>query len=176
MTVTSHVRALVAGLMLATASTLYGHTTATDDTFVAVRVGANKTAEPTLGDGMSLGAGGSLGWFFTPSWAIEFEVWVPGYVEAEYGSYRSLLFGVSARRHFGNRRVRPYVLIGGAISRDDNRTPAGHGSGGNLAALAGGGLHIAVGRRLAVEPELRVNYMPMMGILRPTLALVWHLP
>jgi hypothetical protein len=33
-----------------------------------------------------------------------------------------------------------------------------------------------LGGGLAVEPELRLNYMPMMAILRPTVALVWRLP
>jgi len=168
--------AAVAAVFLAAAGVLHGQTPAENGAFVAGRVGINIAAEPTLGDGSSFGAGGSFGLFFAPSWALELEAWVPAYVEAEYGSYRSLLFGVSARRHFGSHRVRPYLLVGGAVSKDDNITPAGHSGGGNLSAQVGGGFHVALGGRLAVEPEVRLNYMPMMAILRPTVAIVWSLP
>src|SRR5688572_2460493 len=87
---------VVAAVFLAAAGVLHGQTPAENGAFVAGRVGIHIAAEPTLGDGRSFGAGGSFGFFFAPSWALELEAWVPAYVEAEYGSYRSLLFGVSA--------------------------------------------------------------------------------
>jgi hypothetical protein len=175
-TTSSCVSAVAAAVFLAAAVASYGQTPATDGAFVAGRVGANGASEPTLGAGTSVGAGGSFGFFFRPSWAVEFEVWIPQYVEAEFGSYRSVLFGVSARRHLGSHRVDPYLLVGGAVSKDGNDTPAGRSGGVNLAVQAGGGLHVRLGSRLAVEPEVRLYYMPMMAIIRPSVALVWSVP
>jgi hypothetical protein len=191
-----HLRAgvLVAALLLSRSPALSGQTAEVHTVYVAGRFGANlEGTDP--GTGASVAAGGSLGFFFTGRWAIEVEAWIPAYITDQAcgppipappflntpgpcgpGQFRDLQFTVSAVRHFGGPAVHPYVLVGAAKLWTQSRTPLGNWTNNeSVYPQAGVGLVIPMSNRLAVVPEVRLDYLFLGGILRPTVAAVYRL-
>ena len=70
----------VAALLFSGGSALFGQIADWHySVYAAGRLGANvEGTDP--GAGTSLGAGGSLGVFFTEHWAVEMEAWIPAYI------------------------------------------------------------------------------------------------
>jgi hypothetical protein len=190
----SRVCALVGVLLVAAGSTLFAQTADLHTVYLAGRLGANLEATDP-GTGSSIGAGGSFGFFFTERWAIEIEAWIPAYITDQAcgppvpappflntpgacgpGQFRDLQFAVSAVRHFGANGVHPYVLVGAAKLWTQSRTPLGNWTNSESVYPQGGvGLVIPVSKRLALVPEVRVDYLFLGAILRPNVTVVCRL-
>lgn len=121
--------------------------------------------------------GATAGWRFASGWRVEVELWVPGYLEDARGEpkHRDILFSGAAVRHFGSARARPYLLAGLSLTRTEDwfTRPVGRiknvGTDGYL--LTGGGVEIAVARRLAVVADVRVSLAPVSVLVRPGVGL-----
>jgi hypothetical protein len=172
---------VVAAVSLA-GSVLSGQTSDHPPPFVAGRLGANFQETDPEG-GTSVGRGGSVAFFLSPRWAMEFEAWIPTYIKnlvptprPEPGQFRDLLFGVSALRSFGDGGVQPFVLVGIALSRTEYRpTSSPHWATTGGYGQAGGGFMVRLSSRFAVAPEFRLNVAPLSIIVRPTVAVIYHL-
>jgi len=173
---------------------LFAQTADAHAIYLAGRLGGNlEWTDP--GAGASVGAGGSLGFFFTERWAVEMEAWIPAYITDQAcgppipaalfrntpgpcgpGQFRDLQFSVSAARHFGGNGIHPYVLIGGSNLWTQSRTPEGDWTNNERVYPQGGvGLVIPLSSRLALVPEVRFDYLVLGGILRPNVAVVYRL-
>jgi hypothetical protein len=190
----SRVCALVAALLFSDGSALFAQTAAVHSVYAASRLGANvEGTDP--GAGTSVGAGGSLGVFFTEHWAVEMEAWIPAYITDQAcgppvpappflntpgpcgpGQFRDLQFAVSAVRHFGRRGIHSYVLVGASKLWTQSKTPQGDWTNNeSVYPQAGVGLVIPLSSQLALVPEVRFDYLALGGILRPNLAVVYRL-
>jgi hypothetical protein len=185
---------LVATLVVAGRSAALGQTANSHSVYAAGRFGANlEGTDP--GAGVSVGAGGSFGVFFTERWAAEMEAWIPGYIRDQAcgppvpappflnspgacgpGQFRDLQFAVNAVRHFGGRGRHPYVLVGAAKLWTQSRTPLGDWTNNESVYPQGGvGLVISLSNRLTLVPDVRFTYLVLGGILRPSIAIVYRL-
>ena len=185
---------LVAALLFSGGSPLFGQTADVHAVYVAGRLGVNlERTDP--GAGTSVGAGGSFGFFFTERWAVEMEAWIPAYITDQAcgppvpappflnapgacgpGQFRDLQFTVSAVRHFGGHGIHPYVLVGAAKLWTQSRTPLGDWTNNESVYPQGGvGVVIPLSSRLALVPEVRLDYLFLGGILRPNVSVVYRL-
>lgn len=190
----SRVCALVAMLLFSSGPALFSQTAELHSVYAAGRLGANvEGTDP--GAGTSLGAGGSLGVFFTEHWAVEMEAWIPAYIKDQAcgppvptppflntpgpcgpGQFRDLQFAMSAVRHFGGSGIHSYVLVGASKLWTQSKTPQGDWTNNeSVYPQAGVGLVIPLSSRLALVPEVRFDYLVLGGILRPNLAVVYRL-
>jgi hypothetical protein len=135
--------------------------------FVAVRVGANlvgntlrvreRRPEP--------GAGGSVGTFLSPNWALEFEAWVRASNPCCLPRRREALYSVSVVRLLTSGGLQPYML-GGLTLLNAN--------GQELQVQLGVGAQFPVHGRFDVAIDLRGNGGGSTMIVRPTAALIYH--
>ena len=123
------------------------------------------------------------------------EAWIPAYITDQAcgppvpappflntpgpcgpGQFRDLQLTVSAVRHFGGNGIHPYVLVGAAKLWTQSRTPLGDWTNNESVYPQGGvGLVIPLSSRLALVPEVRLDYLFLGGILRPNVAVVYRL-
>lgn len=138
------------------------------DGFVAVRAGANlvgntyrfrdRRPEP--------GAGGSVGTFLSPAWALEFETWVRrSNPECCGPRHREALYSLSVVRLLATGRLQPYMVGGLAFLQADS---------GQLQVQVGVGAQYVLRPRVAMAVDLRGNGGGSTMIVRPTAALVYH--
>ena len=150
---------------------------------------------PTLGPACRSAQAESFGFYFTERWAVEMEAWIPAYITDQAcgppvpappflntagpcgpGQFRDLQFTVSAVRHFGGNGIHPYVLVGAAKLWTQSRTPQGDWTNNEGVYPQGGvGLVIPLSSRLALVPEVRLDYLILGGILRPNVTVVYRL-
>lgn len=168
-------RSLHVGVVLAllAAADLHAQTPASDRGYVSGRVGATIQAAEDAESGTSVGAGASAGVFTGSRWAVEFEAWIPTYIEANGKRFRDLLFSGSVVRFFNARRRGPFLLAGFTAARVQSKTPFGEFSNGYGYVQVGGGLFLPLGPRLALAPEVRANLGLTSNIVRPMLGLVY---
>lgn len=138
------------------------------DGFVAVRGGANlvgntyrvreRKPEP--------GAGGSLGTFLSPLWAVEFETWVRASNPECCGPRRrEMLYSVSVVRLLTSQGLKPYMLGGLTLLQSDTA---------ELQVQVGLGAQFPLYRRLEMAIDLRGNGGGSTMIVRPTAALIYN--
>ncbi len=138
------------------------------DGFVAVRAGANvvgntyrfrdRRPEP--------GAGGSVGTFLSPAWALEFETWVRrSNPECCVARQREALYSLGVMRLLASGRLQPYMI--GGLSFLQAR-------GGQLQVQVGVGAQYVLSRRVSMAMDLRGNGGGSTMIVRPTGALIYH--
>jgi hypothetical protein len=138
------------------------------DPFVSLRGGANlvgntyrvreRKPEP--------GAGGSVGTFLSPIWALEFETWVrASNPECCFPRRREALYSLSAIRLLAQGRLKPYMLGGLTWLQ---------GNDGEFQVQVGVGAQLVVHRRLDIALDLRGNGGGSTMIVRPTAALIYY--
>jgi len=138
------------------------------DGFVAVRAGANlvgntyrvreRKPEP--------GAGGSIGTFLSPLWAVEFETWLRASNPDCCGPRRrEMLYSVSVVRLLTSQGLQPYMLGGLTLL---------HAERAQLQVQVGLGAQFPLYRRLHVAIDLRGNGGGSTMIVRPTAALIYN--
>jgi len=138
-----------------------------DSGYLSVTTGANvERAEDGLA-GESAGVGLQAGLTLTPNWALEFEAWAPAYFRTGDGKHRDILFNVTAIRSFGESGVGPFVVMGAGFGLVQQRFESQQSNGSESYLVFGGGVQIPVGTRLAIVPEVRVNYAIAVVIVRP---------
>jgi hypothetical protein len=146
---------------------------AEDGAYVVVKGGANaEHAE----DGLT-GASGALGiqagFALSHNWALDFEFWVPAYFHADDVKHRDVLVNVSAIRLFGERPVRPFVVIGAGSGWVQTQSTFGRFASSELFVVSGAGMRIRVADRLLeLVPEVRVNYALSAIIVRPSVGIL----
>jgi hypothetical protein len=137
------------------------------DGFVAVRAGANlvgntyrvreRRPEP--------GAGGSIGTFLSPLWAVEFETWMRAANPDCCGPRRrELLYSVSVMRLLTSQGLQPYML--GGLTLLQSARP-------QMQVQVGVGAQFPVYRRLEMAIDLRGNGGGSTMIVRPTAAVIY---
>ncbi len=140
-----------------------------DAGYLGVKTGANiERAEDGLA-GESVGIGLEAGLGLTRNWALDFEVWVPAYFQTGRGEHRDVLFNVTAVRSFGETGARPFVVMGAGFGRVQQRFESEQFDSFESYLVFGGGVQIPVSTRLAIVPEVRVNYAIGAVIVRPQL-------
>jgi Outer membrane protein beta-barrel domain len=140
---------------------------AQDRGYVGITAGANiERAEDGLA-GESAGVGLEAGLTLTRHWALDLEVWVPRYFETNGGRHRDVLFNVSGVRFFQDSGVRPFAVIGAGFGSVQQRSESGKFDGSEAYLVFGGGVQIPAGTRLAIVPEVRVNYAISALVVRP---------
>ena len=140
---------------------------AEDRGYLGITTGGNiERAEDGL-SGESAGVGLEAGLALTRNWTLDVEVWVPRYFEANGGQHRDVLFNVSAVRFSHDTGVRPFWLIGAGFGSVQQRYESGKFDGSETYLVFGGGVQIPKGTRLAIVPEVRVNYAISALIVRP---------
>jgi hypothetical protein len=136
--------------------------------FVAARVGANvvgnayrfRETRPVAG------AGGSLGTFLSPYWAVEFETWVrASNPECCLARHRETLYSLSVVRHYTRTGVQPYLLSGLTVLRSRST---------EMQIQVGAGAQVSIFRRMAIAIDIRGNGAGSTMILRPTVAAIYH--
>lgn len=159
--------------------------------YLGGRVGANvESTDP--GNGTSVGFGGSFGFTLGGQWRLDIEGWVPRYITDEAclpdplegcgpGQFRDPLLGVSVVRSFGGEGIRPYVLAGAAKLWNQQIAFRPDGSqvrwtrSESVYPQAGAGLEIPLAGRLILAPEVRVDFLFLGGIVRPSVGLIYRL-
>jgi hypothetical protein len=146
--------------------------TAEDGAYVVVKGGANaEHAE----DGLT-GASGALGieagFALSRNWALDFEFWLPAYFHADDVRHRDVLVNVSAIRLFGERPVRPFVVIGGGSGWVQTQDTFGHVASSEFYVVSGAGMRIRVADRFELVPEVRVNYALSAIVVRPSVGIL----
>ena len=171
--------------------------------YVGFKAGVNNEhAEDNL-NGTTFGAGFSLGLPLASDWLTEIELWIPTYLQKggpeSNSKHRDILVNVGMIRPFGTGTVQPFVVVGGAYARTQDRLtlctalrPSFDGGGlattvvacnepdvtdrrqerfdsHSLMFLGGGGMKIQLTRRLMIVPELRVNGFVTVLIVRPSI-------
>ena len=138
-----------------------------DSGYLSVTTGANvERAEDGLA-GESAGVGLQAGLTLTRNWALEFEAWAPAYFRTGDSRHRDILFNVSAVRFFHDSGVRTFAVIGAGFGIVQQQSEFGKFDGSETYLVFGGGVQIPVGARLAIVPEVRVNYALSALIVRP---------
>jgi hypothetical protein len=138
------------------------------DGFVAARAGANlvgntyrvreRKPEP--------GAGGSIGTFLSPLWAVEFETWMRAANPDCCGPRRrEMLYSISVVRLLTSQGLQPYMLGGLTLLQADRS---------QLQVQVGVGAQFPVYRRLQMAMDLRGNGGGSTMIVRPTAALIYN--
>jgi hypothetical protein len=135
--------------------------------FVALRAGANlvgntlrvreRRPEP--------GAGGSVGTFLSPDWALEFEAWVRASNPCCLPRHRETLYSVSVVRLLASGGLQPYMLGGLTLLQ---------ATGAELQVQVGVGAQFPVGGRFDIALDLRGNGGGSTMIVRPTAALIYR--
>ena len=112
------------------------------------------------------GAGGSIGTFLSPHWAVEFETWVRASNPECCGPRRrEMLYSVSVVRLLTTSGLQPYMLGGlTLLQRDDPE----------LQVQVGVGAQFPVYRRLQMAIDLRGNGGGSTMIVRPTAAVIYY--
>jgi hypothetical protein len=164
---------VAAVLSLLVTSVLQAQTPASNGGFVSGRLGGTIQSAEDGERGASVGAGASAGFFISPWWALEFEAWIPAYIEANGKEFRDLLFSGSAIRFFEVGRLRTHLLAGFTFARVESKTALSQSSNAYSYVQVGGGMAFPVGVHLALVPEIRANLGLASNIFRPTLALVY---
>ncbi len=138
------------------------------DRFVAVRAGANlvgntyrfrdRRPEP--------GAGGSIGTFVSPGWALEFETWVRrSNPECCGPRRREALYSLSVMRLLTAGGLQPYMV--GGLTWLQAR-------GGQMQVQVGVGAQFPLRPHVAMSIDLRGNGGGSTMIVRPTAAIIYH--
>ena len=138
------------------------------DGFVALRVGTNlvgntyrvrdRKPEP--------GAGGSIGTFLSPLWAIEFETWMRASNPECCGPRRrELLYSLSVMRLLTSHGLQPYMVGGLTLLQADEP---------ELQVQVGVGAQFPLYRRLQMAVDLRGNGGGSTMIVRPTAAIIYN--
>ena len=138
------------------------------DGFVALRVGTNlvgntyrvreRKPEP--------GAGGSIGTFLSPLWAIEFEMWMRASNPECCGPRkRETLYSLSAMRLLTSQGLQPYMVGGLTLLHADDP---------ELQVQVGVGAQFPLYRRLQMAIDLRGNGGGSTMIVRPTAAIIYN--
>ncbi len=138
------------------------------DGFVAVRAGANlvgnayrvreRKPEP--------GAGGSIGTFLSPLWALEFETWMRASNPECCGPHRrEMLYSASVVRLLTTQGLQPYMLGGLTFLQ------AGHSQ---LQVQVGVGAQFPVYRRMHMAIDIRGNGGGSTMIVRPAAAVIYN--
>ena len=135
--------------------------------YVGVKFGGNLEQAEDGVVGESAGIGVEAGLPLNRRWMLDLEVWVPGYFETNGGQHRDILFNVSAVRYFHDSGVRTFAVIGAGFGIVQQRSEFGKFDGSETYLVFGGGVQIPVGTRLAIVPEVRVNYAISALIVRP---------
>ena len=135
--------------------------------YVGVTIGANLEQAEDGVVGESAGIGVEAGLPLNTRWMLDLEVWVPGYFEVNGGQHRDILLNVSAIRFFDDSGVRTFAVIGAGLGIVQQRSEFGTFNGSETYLVFGGGVQIPVGARLAIVPEVRVNYAISALIVRP---------
>ena len=135
--------------------------------YVGVKFGGNLEQAEDGAVGESAAIGVEAGLPLNGRWMLDLEVWVPGYFETNGGRHRDILFSVSAVRFSRDSGVRPFAVIGAGFGIVQQRSEYGNFDGSETYLVFGGGVQIPVGARLAIVPEVRVNYAISAFIVRP---------
>jgi hypothetical protein len=190
----SRVLALAAALLFCGSPAPAGQIPNLHSVYVAGRLGGNFVGTDPE-EGRSVGAGGSVGFFFTERWAVEVEAWIPSSMTGLVcgppapvpavgnspppcgtGQFQNVVVGVSARRRFGGDGVHPYVLVGVSTVRMKYRTSVAHWTNWEGGYPQGGvGITLPLASRVALTSEVRVDYLVLGGILRPIVAVEYRL-
>jgi hypothetical protein len=136
--------------------------------------------------GTGVGSGASVAVLVTRRVAIQITLWLPAYTvwsRSEFGSaeIRDRLVSVTAVRRRTQGHVRPYVLAGAAVGREDERSRAVTAAAARVHREKIGWIELGVGgevvlsARLAVAPEIRVDTQVIANIVRPGVALIYRL-
>jgi hypothetical protein len=139
--------------------------------FVAVRAGANlvgntytvreRKPEP--------GAGGSVGTYLSPNWALEFETWFRASNPAACcdARHHETLYSLSVVRFLASGGLQPY-MVGGLALLNAQRS--------EMQVQVGVGAQFPVRGRVAMALDLRGNGGGGTMIVRPTVAVIYHFP
>lgn len=136
--------------------------------FVAFRAGANLVGNTyrVRETKPEPGAGGSIGAFLSPNWAIEFETWMRASNPECCGPRRrETLYSVSAVRLLTRGGLQPYMLGGLTLLRAE---------GNDIQVQVGLGAQFPLYRRLAMSVDLRGNGGGSTMIVRPTAAIIYY--
>ena len=155
-------------LVALSADAVYAQGHRAGDGFVAVRAGANlvgntyrvrnRRPEP--------GAGGSIGTFLSPLWALEFETWLRASNPECCGPRRrETLYSVSVVRLLTSQGLQPYMLGGLTFLQAES---------GQMQVQVGVGAQFPVYRRLQMAIDLRGNGGGSTMIVRPTAAIIYN--
>jgi len=158
----------IAIALSALSGTAYAQGHSAGDGFVALRAGANlvgntyrvreRKPEP--------GAGGSIGAFLSPHWAVEFETWMRASNPECCGPRRrETLFSLSVIRLLTHAGVQPYMLGGITMLRADDP---------EVQVQVGVGAQFPLYRRVGMAIDLRGNGGGSTMIVRPTVALIYN--
>jgi hypothetical protein len=182
--------ALISALLFSDVSVMFAQPDS-HTVYVAGRIGGDlEGTDP--GSGTSMGVGGSFGFSFTERWNLDIEAWVPGYItdvacppdafsRCGPGKFRDLLVGVSAVRRFGGQGVHLYLLFGMAKLWNQQIATRADGSvvqwtrNESAYPQGGVGLEIPLSTRLALAPEVRLDFLFLGGILRPNVTLIYRI-
>lgn len=141
--------------------------------FVLGRFGMVKQHAEDGESGTATGGGASVGFFVTPRWAVELEVWVPQFISAHGKQFRDVLFSGSAVRFLGRERVRAHLLIGVAVARVESKTASGDYSNSYSYTQVGGGVTVRIAGRFALATEVRADLALTAILVRPSAGLVY---
>ena len=139
----------------------------TGEGFFALRAGANVVgnAYRVREQKAEIGAGGSIGRFLSPLWAVEFETWMRASNPECCGPrQREMLYSLSAIRLLSSERIQPYML-GGVTFLQANHS--------QLQVQVGLGAQFAIARRLQMAVDLRGNGGGSTMIVRPAAAMIY---
>ena len=138
------------------------------DGFVAVRAGTNLVGNTyrVRQQRPEPGAGGSIGTFLSPHWAVEFETWMRASNPECCGPRRrEMLYSVSVVRLLTGHGLQPYMLGGLTMLRAGSP---------ELQVQVGVGAQFPIYRRLQMSLDLRGNGGGATMIVRPTAALIYN--
>jgi len=186
--------ALVAALLCSGGPPLFGQTADVHAAYVAGRLGAN--LERTDPGGRHVGRSWRIVWLLfhralgCRNGGLDFGIHhgpsvrppvpAPPFLNTPGpcgpGQFRDLQLTASAVRHFGGDSIHPYLLVGAAKLWTQIRTPLGDWTNNESVYPQGGvGLVIPLSSRLALVPEVRLDYLVLGGILRANVAVVYRL-
>jgi hypothetical protein len=164
-----------------------GQSIAANQAYLGGRVGGLQQSDLwSSKNGAGLGFGASLGMSVNPRWAVQIDIWIPRYAtwsasESGSGEIRDRLVAISAVRRRTTGHVRPYLLVGAAVGKEDERSRTAsypdirvHTSKVAWVELGGGAL-FPLSSRVVLAPELRVDTVLFANILRPSVALIYQL-
>ena len=138
------------------------------DGFVAVRAGANLVGNTyrVRERKPEAGAGGSIGTFLSPLWAVEFETWMrASNPECCAPRRREMLYSISVVRLLTTQGLQPYMLGGVTLL---------HTVRSEMQVQVGLGAQFPVYRRLQMAVDLRGNGGGSTMIVRPAAAMIYN--
>jgi hypothetical protein len=163
-------RLILTAILLTTASSagVLAQAHRAGEGFIAARAGANvvgnayrfRETRPVVG------AGGSLGTFVSPDWAVEFETWVRGSnPECCVPHRRETLYSLSVVRQYARTGIQPYLLSGLTVLRARST---------EMQIQVGAGAQVSIFGRMAMAVDIRGNGGGSTMILRPTVAAIYY--